>query len=599
MRKTKFSTKIICLFITVFLSAMIVSGGVYYSYLREQLVEDFQNNAKDVLDQTNTTLSIRLNAAFERVESVLINRNFSKPICEYLNEPGDKHISKVLTDTADFLRDINSGESLIDTTFIYTDKIEMDGYVKNRRQNFDFKESVLYKPFTENSGLWSCWFPAMEDIVFKSNETVIPYVRKIRYSDAPEDIWMIVLFSEKELQNLVNMKHMDYDAYCIVDKNGECILGEKLYGSLTKEKWLMYNRQVQENAEIVDMGKEYSDYIVASVYNEIPEWYLYSVKSRSALLKNLNRALKVIIVFLIFAFLISALFITMGVKKVTEGVRILSSSMEKFGKNDFKSRAHCSSGDEIGKLCDKFNDMADEIQNLLEQKENYIEELKMEKELSGKLQEQKRKAELQALQAQINPHFLYNVLNMITLEAEDVGAGDISRLSASLGRFFRLSLSKGAEFIKLESEIEHVENYLKIQSLRYKEKMSYSIELDQALKSVPVIKLILQPLVENSIYHGIKPSMRNGYIKVVVHKKENTINIQVIDNGVGISAQKLEMINEELDNGRIMESNGYGIYNVNERIKLAYGKQYGLHYVSEPNILTKAILQIPLEMEKL
>ena len=595
MGKVKFSTKIICLFVLVFLGAMIVSGGVYYSYLEKQLMEDFQNNAMDVLNQTNTTLTIRLNAAFDRIESVLINRNFSKPICTYLNEPGDKHISKTLTDTAVFLRDISNGEKLIDTTFIYTDKIEMDGYVKNRKQDFDFKESVLYKPFKENSNIWSCWFPAMENIIFKSDEKVIPYVRKVRFSDASEDVWLIILFSRKELQKLVDMKHMDYDAYCIVDKNGECILGESLYKSLKKETWIECNNQIQGYANTIDIGQEYSNYIVAGVYNDIPGWYIYSVKSKSALLMNLIRALKIIVVFLAFIFGISTLFITLGVKKVTEGVRILSTSMEKFGNNNFESRAHCSSKDEIGKLCDNFNNMAEEIQKLLEQKESYIEELKIEKELSRKLQEQKRNAELQALQAQINPHFLYNVLNMITLEAEDVGATDISQLSASLGRFFRLSLSKGAEVIKLESEVEHVENYLRIQSLRYKEKMTYIIEMDQELKTVPVIKLILQPLVENSIYHGIKPSLRNGYIRILIQKKEDVINIQVIDNGVGIPEQKVKVINEQLGNGRKMECNGYGIYNVNERVKLAYGKKYGLKYISEPGVLTKAILEIPLK----
>ena len=595
MGKVKFSTKIICLFVLVFLGAMIVSGGVYYSYLEKQLMEDFQNNAMDVLNQTNTTLTIRLNAAFDCIESVLINRNFSKPICTYLNEPGDKHISKTLTDSAVFLRDISNGEKLIDTTFIYTDKIEMDGYVKNRKQDFDFKESVLYKPFKENSNIWSCWFPAMENIIFKSDEKVIPYVRKVRFSDASEDVWLIILFSRKELQKLVDMKHMDYDAYCIVDKNGECILGESLYKSLKKETWIECNNQIQGYANTIDIGQEYSNYIVSGVYNDIPGWYIYSVKSKSALLMNLIRALKIIVVFLAFIFGISTLFITLGVKKVTEGVRILSTSMEKFGNNNFESRAHCSSKDEIGKLCDNFNNMAEEIQKLLEQKESYIEELKIEKELSRKLQEQKRNAELQALQAQINPHFLYNVLNMITLEAEDVGATDISQLSASLGRFFRLSLSKGAEVIKLEAEVEHVENYLRIQSLRYKEKMTYIIEMDQELKTVPVIKLILQPLVENSIYHGIKPSLRNGYIRILIQKKEDVINIQVIDNGVGIPEQKVKVINEQLGNGRKMECNGYGIYNVNERVKLAYGKKYGLKYISEPGVLTKAILEIPLK----
>jgi len=255
--------------------------------------------------------------------------------------------------------------------------------------------------------------------------------------------------------------------------------------------------------------------------------------------------------------------------------------------------------DEVGTLSKSFNYMTDELQRLVKKQEQIIEELRIEKDRVEEVQKQKRRAELKALQAQINPHFLYNTLNTITWQAADKGLDDISLMAGSLGRFFRLSLSKGVEIISLADETEHVRCYLNIQQIRYQDKLKYTIGIPGWMDEYRVLKLILQPLVENSIYHGIKEKRQVGEIRVTAEKVQNgqaaVLLLKVWDNGVGIPEEQLKSMNENLKNGRRSSGGGYGIYNVNERIMLNYGKEFGLFYESGEGEYTCAMLTIPID----
>lgn len=196
---------------------------------------------------------------------------------------------------------------------------------------------------------------------------------------------------------------------------------------------------------------------------------------------------------------------------------------------------------------------------------------KLIKEVSD-INERERKAQIRALQSQINPHFLYNTLDTIQWKALDYKAYDIADMIQKLSRIFRISLSNGREFIPLENEIEHVKNYLDIQKIRYNEKIDYEIDISNDVVNVVVPKLIIQPLVENSIYHGIKPSDKNGTIKIDVKSEGTMIKITVSDNGVGMNDGDLENLKHDLDAHK--ESDHYGLYNVNEKLFLTYGNDY-------------------------
>jgi two-component system, sensor histidine kinase YesM len=210
-------------------------------------------------------------------------------------------------------------------------------------------------------------------------------------------------------------------------------------------------------------------------------------------------------------------------------------------------------------------------------------------------QKKKREAELQVLQAQIKPHFLYNTLDTIQWMAQEYKADDIIRMIGALTNLFRIGLNRGFEWIPLRDEIKHAESYMIIQMSRYTDKLDYEVDIPDNIKSYYVLKLILQPLIENAIYHGIKARYGKGKITVSAELVHDTIRFRIVDDGVGIPPHKLEEINRVLrEEEKRGSGNGFGLFNVNERIKLTYGKSYGIKIFSEAGKGTIVELVHPL-----
>ncbi|MCA2000875.1 MAG: sensor histidine kinase, partial [Chloroflexi bacterium] len=227
---------------------------------------------------------------------------------------------------------------------------------------------------------------------------------------------------------------------------------------------------------------------------------------------------------------------------------------------------------------------------------------KIKELLDSKIKEQEelKKAELRALQAQINPHFLYNTLDTIIWMAESKQTGQVVKIVSALSNFFRISLSKGMDWITIGEEVERVRNYLTIQKMRYRDILDYKIDVSEDVAENTILKLILQPLVENALYHGIKNKRQGGTISVRARRKnENEIMLEVEDDGIGFTPEKLKKLRAELedDSGDIKLESGFGIGNVNRRIRLYYGKPYGLSIESEYASGTRVTLVIPAKVE--
>ncbi len=255
-------------------------------------------------------------------------------------------------------------------------------------------------------------------------------------------------------------------------------------------------------------------------------------------------------------------------------------------KNDLQALMTSDNVDEITELGLSFNIMIGKIKELLDSK--------------MKEQENLKKAELRALQAQINPHFLYNTLDTIIWMAEAKKTAQVVEIVSALSRFFRISLSKGMDWITIAEEVERTRSYLTIQKMRYRDILDFKIEVDESVSEYTVLKLILQPLVENALYHGIKNKRQGGTIWVRArHSGEGEILLEVEDNGIGFTPEKLAQLRAELDDdsGDIKLESGFGIGNVNRRIRLYYGKPYGLSVRSEYNTGTCVTLVIPAKTE--
>ena len=239
--------------------------------------------------------------------------------------------------------------------------------------------------------------------------------------------------------------------------------------------------------------------------------------------------------------------------------------------------------DEVGRLGQSFNTMIGEIGKLLDQV--YVE------------QQKKREAEFRILQAQIKPHFLYNTLDTIHWMAQEKGADDIVGIVDALTRLFRISLSKGRDVIRLEEELEHVTSYLVIQKIRYLDKFDYTIDVDPALLSLPVVKLTLQPLVENALYHGIKEKSGRGRLTLSARREGDALVLTVGDDGAGMGPQALEALEKNLKQDEDPSAQGFGVFSVHHRIRLVFGEGWGLSYQSAPGQGTVVSVRQPLDTE--
>jgi two-component system sensor histidine kinase YesM len=252
-------------------------------------------------------------------------------------------------------------------------------------------------------------------------------------------------------------------------------------------------------------------------------------------------------------------------------------------QNDLHALVTSDNANEIAELGLSFNIMIGKIKEMLDSK---IKE-----------QENLKKAEFRALQAQINPHFLYNTLDTIIWLAEAKKNNQVIDIVRALSSFFRISLSKGKDWITIHEELERTRSYLTIQKMRYRDILDYRIEVDDDVMESTTLKLILQPLVENAIYHGIKNRRSGGTVIVRAYAGDHDkIFLEVEDDGIGFTRYKLAKIQERInsDSDELnLEERGYGLENVNKRIKLYYGKEYGLSIRSEYQGGTQATLVIP------
>ena len=267
--------------------------------------------------------------------------------------------------------------------------------------------------------------------------------------------------------------------------------------------------------------------------------------------------------------------------RMTRPLKKLDERMKQVERGNFDIRVEVTSTNEIGKLARTFNLMIAKIKELMNQK---IRD-----------EEIKRHIEIQALQAQIQPHFLYNTLDSIIWMAETNKMGEVVKMTTALSRLFRSSIGKGEEEVPLAVELEHIGNYLTIQSMRYRNRFVHRIEVPKELHECRVLRVILQPLVENAIYHGIRNKAETGEIVISGRRNGRMLELSVSDDGEGMEPERLRTLlheRREQENGK-----GMGVLNVHRRIQLFYGPAYGLEFRSEREEGTVVLLRLPFRKE--
>ena len=355
--------------------------------------------------------------------------------------------------------------------------------------------------------------------------------------------------------------------------------------------------RVDDIRKSINDGSTYADnmemldnniYILTDLIQDDIQYYIYyQTKNIESLKTILNEQIKsfMIMIIIITVVLVILEIIISGytLNNITRPIDELCSVTQKIAKGNFEIRAGVYTNDELAILAESTNDMARNLQIMV----NHI------KEDERKM----RHAELRLLQEQINPHFLYNTLDTIVWLIES-GDPDVAvDMVMSLSEFFRLVLSKGKEYITIREEEQHIRSYLQIQQVRYHDILEYNIDIDEEIYEYKILKLTLQPLIENSLYHGIKYKRAMGSINVTGKKQDEKIILKVADTGVGMDEETLNLLREKIKRPCKETDAGFGLANVNERIRMNFGQEYGMNIDSSEGAGTTVTVTIPAVME--
>ena len=323
-----------------------------------------------------------------------------------------------------------------------------------------------------------------------------------------------------------------------------------------------------------------TDMIQENIQNYIYHEAVLMEEARQEISTNVRTLTGTIIVLIVFAFMSSVFFSRRMTHKITDPIFGLVKATKEFAGGDFSVRFESHSNDEIDVLADSFNDMVKEISALVENV--HRDERRM------------RVLELRILQEQVNPHFLYNSLDAIMWLTE-AGENDLAvRMISSLSTFFRTGLSKGRDWITVGNEERHTRSYLEIQQFRYQDILSYEIDIPEGIRGYYMMRLMLQPIVENALYHGIKNRRAMGHILVKGEKCGDNLVFTVKDDGIGMKPEELDRM-RKLISGEIRDDSdhGFGVANVEQRIHLRYGSAYGVEVKSEYGVGTEVRVTIP------
>lgn len=311
-------------------------------------------------------------------------------------------------------------------------------------------------------------------------------------------------------------------------------------------------------------------------------WRLMSVTPEKGLSLD-NLKMRLFLVFVLAAFLLVLILINTFISsRITIPIQKLEKSVNAIEAGELDTEVYMGGSYEIRHLGRSIGDMAKRIKELME---DIVAE-----------HESKRRNEFDILQSQINPHFLYNTLDIIVWMIENEQKQEAVKVVTALARFFRISLSKGRSIITVRDELEHVRNYLMIQQMRFKNKFVFQIEAKEDVLNLVSLKLMLQPLVENAIYHGMEFMDGDGEICVEVYREAQELRFLVRDNGLGMTEKQVEALLGEEHHVSSKRGSGIGVKNVMERIKLYFGDDYGLSIWSEPDEGTTITIRLPVQV---
>lgn len=580
----KFSSIQSVIFATVavlVLSAVVIVTGVSMKFTNTSIFENSSEYTHTIIQQMNQNID----SYIDYMENIAYLISSNEDVQDYLfdekidNEGRYRILNQLQTilDSRSDIRNVGiiskNGRMLIN-----------DGS-KSVNQDLDLNTQEWYATALEKPNGPILTSSHVQHIISGERPWVITLSRGIRDrsgSGEKEGVFFIDL-NYSAISELCDQSTVGTKGYAfILDAKGNIVYHpqqQQLYNELQTEN-ISLIMDTDEDTVLTGTGNDGKLYSISR--SEKTGWTVVDCTNVKELLSKSRQAQSVYVLTAIILVIVALLFSRFMARSITLPIQKLRDSMKKVQEGDFSvSDVVVDSKNEIGSLTKSFDVMTHRIHELMEQ--NVHE------------QEEKRKSELKALQSQINPHFLYNTLDSIIWMAEGKKNEEVVLMTASLARLLRQSISNEDEVVPIANEVEYARGYLTIQKMRYKDKLEFQIEVDSSILYIPLIKLVLQPIIENAIYHGLKYKESKGLLIVKGFMKNGNAVLQVIDDGVGMDEETLAHI---YDKHKVnYHSNGVGVYNVQKRLKLYYGEDYGITYTSELGKGTTATITIPGRQE--
>lgn len=576
-KKTSIRYMIFIYFTVSALAVIMLIGVILYTQMSRQLTLAFQDENQAVLGQINRSVDSYLRTIMKLSDSlyydVIKNADLNK---ESLNS----RITLLYDNNKDSIANIallsKDGE-LLEAVPAARLKTDLDvtneqwfGNTLERTDNLHFTTPHVQYIFDNNENQYR-WVITLTRAV------------EITHGTSTEQGILLIDIRYSSLQQILENITLGNQGYLYMISSG----GELIYHPNMQ---MIETGQMSENIETATdyrdgsyrekYGGEWREVSVKSV--GYTGWKLLSVTPEKGLpLGNLK--MRLFAVFVVAAFLlvliISNTFIS---SRITTPIQKLEKSVNAIEAGDLDTEVYMGGSYEIRHLGRSIGDMAKRIKTLME---DIVAE-----------HESKRKGEFDTLQSQINPHFLYNTLDIIVWMIENEQKQEAVKIVTALARFFRISLSKGKSIITVRDELEHVRNYLMIQQMRFKNKFVYNIEAEEEVMNLSSLKLILQPLVENAIYHGMEFMDGDGEISVKVYREAADLWFRISDNGLGMTQEQVDSLLGENSPVSSKRGSGIGVKNVNERIRLYFGADYGLTIQSKPDEGTIISIRLPAQI---
>lgn len=551
-------------FVSVFLIAITLMGIGIYTFTCRLLIDKNQQSYGGILNAAEEVLQDTLNTYIGFARILLDNPSVQNVLAEkdagdgfYMNPSRSAELSNSWKSYANGIDGVES-LYLFDNNgkLYYQDQNKSSRIVMDNLNFVEIKEEQWYQKALELKGK-EVFFG--RDVLWNDEEN-ISCVKTINQLGSNKKIGMLVINIKRDvLENVVRLSPVDGDMYAITyqDSQGKTIVCENGYDAGGYE------------SSMDNILKNQDDQYENTVHQcEENGWELVHVVKKEDIFREAKMVRSIIfcigiitVLFIVFLCAVQAIQITKPLYQLKENIRSVGQGEREF-HNTFME------DDEIGEIGIEFQKM---VKEKLELKEKITEEEILRKD-----------SELQLLQSQINPHFLYNTLDTLYWMAIEKDAQDVADLTQSLSEIFKTSLNNGEEFIPIKNEIQFIEDYLYIQNVRFEGKFLTKIQVEEDINEIKIVKQILQPFVENAIYHGLEPQIGQGLVSVEGRQDGDFLLFVIQDNGVGIG--------EGID-----VKKGYAVSNVLQRIKLHYGEKADIIFESKKDCGTRVRILLPLE----